>query len=66
MNHLQFLLSSDLVEVHAVKGNSVYYTDLTSGRGIAELNGGCGSFPCSSTEEFEELCEFFGDETFEV
>lgn len=64
MTHIQFLLSSDLVEVHSVRGASVYFTDKTSGEGIAEVGG--GTFPCGSLEEFEELVEFFEDETFEV
>jgi hypothetical protein len=63
--HLNFLLSSDLVEVKAIRnnGSAVFYTDLTDGRSIAEIGGGI--FPCDSLEEFEELVEFFGDETFE-
>lgn len=64
MTHIEFLQTSNLVEVHAIKGNSVYYTDLCDNRGYAEINGG-GDFPCHSLEEFEELVEFFGDETFE-
>lgn len=65
MTHLEFLLSSDLVEVKAVRNNgaAVWLTDLTDGKSVAEIGG--GSFPCDSLEEFEELVEFFGDETFE-
>ena len=65
MTHLEFLLSTDLVEVHAVRngGQAVWLTDLTDGKSVAEIGG--GSFPCDSLEEFEELVEFFGDETFE-
>lgn len=65
MTHLQFLLSSDLVEVKAVRndGKAVWLIDLTDGKSVAEIGG--GTFPCDSLEEFEGLVEFFGDDSFE-
>ena len=62
MTHIEFLTTSELVKIHAIRGNAVYFTDLCSGEGYAEING--GTWPCSSIEEFEELVEFFGEDDF--
>lgn len=64
MTHLEFLQTSELIDLHAVKngGKAVYFTDKCSGVGHAEING--GSWLCHSMEEFEELVEFAGDDDF--
>lgn len=64
MTHLEFLQTSELIDLHAVKNDSkaVYFTDKCSGVGYAEING--GTWHCHSMEEFEELVESVGDEEF--
>lgn len=64
MTHLEFLQTSELINLHAVKndGKAVYFTDKCSGVGHAEING--GSWLCNSMEEFEKLVEFAGDDDF--
>lgn len=57
-----FELIGEYCDVKSVKGDwAIYYID--GGCGYAEING--GDFSCNSLQEFEELCEFFKNETFE-
>ena len=59
MTHMQFIKAN--FTVLAERGNSILFE--AYGETVAEING--QPFICSSVEEFEELVEFFGDETFE-
>lgn len=60
MTHLEFIKSN--FKVIAEIGNSIFFD--ADGELVAEING--HTFDCDSVEEFQELVEMFGDETFEV
>jgi hypothetical protein len=60
MTHLEFIKSN--FKVIAEIGNSIFFD--ADGELIAEING--HTFDCDSVEEFQELVEMFGNETFEV
>ena len=59
MTHIQFIKAN--FTVLAENGNSIFFE--ACGEKVAEING--QPFNCESVEEFNELVEFFGDETFE-
>lgn len=47
--------------VEVVGDSAIYYID--HGRGYAEING--ADFSCGSVEEFHEMVEMFGEDTFQ-
>lgn len=59
MTHREFIKGN--FEVLAETENAIFF--LAYGEKCCEING--VSFDCASVEEFNELVEFFGDETFE-
>lgn len=59
MTHRIFIKSN--FEVLAETENGIFF--LAYGEKCCEING--VPFDCASVEEFNELVEFFGDETFE-
>ena len=59
MTHRDFIKGN--FEVLAETENGIFF--LAYGEKCCEING--VSFDCASVEEFNELVEFFGDETFE-
>lgn len=59
MTHKQFIKNN--FKVLAEVGDSILFD--AYGEICCEING--APFDCSSEEEFYELVEFFGDETFE-
>lgn len=59
MTHIQFIKAN--FKVLAENGNSIFFE--AYGEKVAEING--QPFGCETVEEFNELVEFFGDETFE-
>lgn len=60
MTHREFIKSN--FEVLAETANSILFD--AYGERCCEING--VSHQCDSVEEFYELVEFFGDETFEA
>ena len=60
MTHLQFIKANYIVL--AETENAIFFK--ADGELCCEING--VSVDCESVEEFYELVEFFGDETFEV
>lgn len=59
MAHLEWIKAT--YKVLACEGNSILFE--AEGEVCCEING--TPFSCASVEEFHELVEFFGDETFE-
>ena len=59
MTHREFIKSN--FEVLAETENAIFFN--AYGEKCCEING--VSVDCTSVEEFNELVEFFGDETFE-
>ena len=59
MAHIEFIKAN--FKVLAEAGNAILFD--VCGEICCEING--QQFDCSSVEEFYELVEFFGDETFE-
>lgn len=59
MTHTEFIKSN--FTVLAEKENAIFFD--AYGEKVAEING--QPFNCATVEEFEELVEFWGDETFE-
>lgn len=47
--------------VEVIGDSAIYYID--HGRGYAEING--ADFSCCSVEEFHEMVEMFGEDTFQ-
>lgn len=60
MTHRTFIKSN--FKVLAETDNAIFFE--AYGELVAEING--QPFDCHSVEEFHELVEFWGDETFEV
>lgn len=59
MTHREFIKAN--FEVLAETANAIFFD--AYGEKCCEING--VSIDCGSVEEFNELVEFFGDETFE-
>ena len=59
--HIAFIKSTYKVLAEDPATNSIFFE--TYGEKIAEINGRV--FDCDSVEDFHELVEMFGDETFE-
>lgn len=59
MTHMEFIRNN--FTVLAETANSIFFD--AYGEKVAEING--YPFNCNSVEEFHELVEFWGDETFE-
>lgn len=59
MTHRQFIKSN--FTVLAETTNAIFFE--AYGEKCCEING--AEFACSSVEEFHELVEFYGDDTFE-
>ena len=59
MTHMDFIRKHFIVL--AETANAIFFN--ANGEKVAEING--QPFNCDSVEEFHELVEFWGDETFE-
>ena len=59
MTHLEFIKAN--FTVLAETKNAIFFD--AYGEKCCEING--ASFACRSVEEFHDLVEFFGDDTFE-
>ena len=59
MTHMDFIRKN--FTVLAETANAIFFN--ANGEKVAEING--QPFNCDSVEEFHELVEFWGDETFE-
>ena len=59
MTHMEFIRNN--FTVLAETANAIFFD--AYGEKVAEING--QPFNCNSVEEFHELLEFWGDETFE-
>lgn len=59
MTHMDFIRNN--FTVLAETANAIFFD--ANGEKVAEING--QPFNCDSVEEFHELVEFWGDETFE-
>ena len=59
MTHMEFIRNN--FTVLAETANAIFFD--ANGEKVAEING--QPFNCDSVEEFHELVEFWGDETFE-
>ena len=60
MTHEDFIRTN--FKVLAETKNAIFFD--ADGEKVAEING--ESFDCETVEEFYELVDFWGDETFEV
>ena len=59
MTHMEFIKNN--FTILAETANAIFFD--AYGENVAEING--QPFNCDSVEEFHELVEFWGDETFE-